>query len=106
LEARLQRLRDHNTFSDFYGATADELSQKQLAVNLAKEGLDTVLSTLHTLDAEVKSAAEALEKPLPSSFIAGLAAGGVRNHSCDWRRDHQRGEGCRQFGEFCGGQIV
>lgn len=76
LEARLQRLRDHNTYSDYYGGIADQLSEKQLAVNLAKQGLDTVLATLDTLDAEVKSAAEALEKPLPGSFIAGLAAGG------------------------------
>lgn len=76
LEARLQRLRDHNTYSEYYGAIADELSEKQLAVNLAKQGLDTLLGTLDTLDAEVKSAAEALEKPLPTSFIAGLAAGG------------------------------
>ncbi|HTH46111.1 MAG TPA: hypothetical protein VMB21_01240, partial [Candidatus Limnocylindria bacterium] len=76
LAARLQRLQDHNSYSDYYGAIDSNLQGQQQAVNLVQEGLDLSLSTLDTLDSEVQSAYEASKDPLPQSFIAGLADGG------------------------------
>ncbi|HTI69173.1 MAG TPA: LamG-like jellyroll fold domain-containing protein [Candidatus Limnocylindria bacterium] len=76
LEARLQRLRDHNSYSDYYGAINDDLTQQKLIVDLLQQGLDATLSTLDTADAEVQSAYQASKDPLPASFIAGLADGG------------------------------
>ena len=76
LAARLQRLQDHNSYSDYYGAIDSNLANQQSVVNLVKEGIDLSLSTLDTLDAEVASAYEASKDPLPQSFIAGLADGG------------------------------
>lgn len=76
LEARLQRLRDHNAYSDQFGAIGDALAQRKLVVDLLQQGVDAVLATLDLADAEIQSAYEASKDPLPESFIAGLADGG------------------------------
>ena len=76
LQARLQRLQDHNSYSTYYGNIGDNLAQQQTVVNLVQQGLDATLATLDTADAEIQSAYEASKDPLPASFIAGLADGG------------------------------
>ena len=76
LEARLQRLRDHNAYSEQFGAIGDSLEHRKQVVDLLQQGLDAVIATLEIADAEVQSAYEASKDPLPESFIAGLAAGG------------------------------
>lgn len=76
LSAQLQRLQDHNAYSDYYGAIGDSLSNQQLSVQLLQEGLDGTLSFLDTLDAEVQAQYQASKDPIPQSFIAGLADGG------------------------------
>ena len=76
LSAQLQRLQDHNAYSDHYGAIGDSLSSQLLSVLLVQQGLDGTLSFLDTLDAEVKAAYETSKDPIPQSFIAGVAVGG------------------------------
>ena len=64
MQARLQRLQDHNSYSDYYGGIDANLQSQQFAVNLVQEGLDLSLATLDALDSEVASAYEASKDPL------------------------------------------
>lgn len=76
LEARLQRLRDHNAFSASYGAIGDSLASQKQAVDLLQELSDNIVAFLDEEKEAAKEVADASSEATPQSFIAGLAAGG------------------------------
>lgn len=76
LEARLQRLRDHNAYSASYGAIGDSLSAQKQAVDLLQELADSVVAALDEEKQATSEVAESSSDATPKSLIAGLADGG------------------------------
>ncbi len=76
VEARLQRLRDHNAYSASYGAIGDRLAQQQSAADKLQELADNVVAFLEEEKAAAEEVANATEEALPTSVIVGLADGG------------------------------
>lgn len=76
LSLRLQRLRDHNSYSDSFGGVEDDLVAQQDAIAIDMTGIENTLSMFDSLEAEVVSNAEVAEAGIPDSTIVGLAAGG------------------------------